>query len=458
MADSHKFPSPIHYEKEKASVLVSTKQNSSKTSVDPACERIWRKIDFFVLPVVVMFQLLSGLDRANLANARIAGLQEDLRMSDYQYTIALTITSVPFILTELPANLALRAVGPNLMLPTMLTLWGIVTTSQGFVSGYSELLACRFFLGLFEGAFSGLLAYGIVRMDGFGSRPGWAWIFILEGLFSILVGISTFFTLPRSPAHARFLNETEKDYVISQLRQTGAIGHNDDADSFSWQEVRQAFSRPQVLFLCVILFFTGAITSGLIFFTPSIVADLGYTRVDAQLYSVPPIVVAFFGSMISANVSDRFGARGLVIMFSALLKIVGFVVFLVSSSLHVKYGSLFLIVAGSHSAAPALLTWNANNTSPHTRRATAIAVGSIMTNTGGVLSTWLLGTLSSAPFYKKANITFLIFSILIFVMSGINIVYLSSQNRKKAMIRATTRRENEKPGLGDHSAWFIYNL
>lgn len=87
-------------------------------------------------------------DRTNFGNARVAGLQKDLKMTNKQYSIALTLTYVPYIAAELPSNLLLKVrnnivhrffspdlehqtVGPNLMLPTMLTLWGVVTTLQG---------------------------------------------------------------------------------------------------------------------------------------------------------------------------------------------------------------------------------------------------------------------------------------------------------------------------------------
>lgn len=104
-------------------------------------------------------------------------------MTNTQYSIALTVTYVPYIVAELPSNLMLKvrkflsailvemlvlttftahhqAIGPNLMLPTMLTLWGIVATLQGVVTTYSGLLACRFFLGLLEGGlFPGLVLY-----------------------------------------------------------------------------------------------------------------------------------------------------------------------------------------------------------------------------------------------------------------------------------------------------------
>ncbi|KAG6889070.1 hypothetical protein C0992_006499 [Termitomyces sp. T32_za158] len=444
-----------------------------ETVFDAKLDKVWRKVDIYVLPVVAMFYLLSFLDRTNLGNARVAGLQTDLKMNNYEYCVALTVTYIPYIIAELPSNLVLKAVGPNLLLPTMLTLWGIVTTLQGVVTTYQGLLACRFFLGLCEGgvfpglvlylsfwyprrqlqsrisaffstaslsgAFSGLLAYGIIRMNGVGHRPGWAWIFILEGLFTVLFGLSSFLTLPHSPGRARFLTEEEKEYVVARLRETGATGLQDEADSFSWNEIWKAFTLPHV-------------------FTPSILSGLGYTNVDAQLYSVPPFAAAFVVSIVVSYLSDRYGARGIVTIFSGILATIGFAMFYASHSPHIKYGSLFLSITGAYNGAPALSTWNANNTAPYTRRATAIAIGFIMTNSGGILATWLLGTLSPAPLYTKATLTLLIFSILMVVFSAMNIGYLASQNRKKATIRDTTSREDEALGLGDRSAWFPYSL
>lgn len=134
-------------------------------------------------------------------------------MTDYQYSFALTITYIPYIVVEIPASLVLKRIGANILLPTMVVLWGLTTALQGFMSSYKGLLAARFFLGLFEGgllpgimlvmsrfykrdqiqmrmallftaaslagAFSGLLASAIVGMDGRAGHKGWQWIFIL---------------------------------------------------------------------------------------------------------------------------------------------------------------------------------------------------------------------------------------------------------------------------------------
>lgn len=94
-------------------------------------------------------------------------------------------------------------------------------------------------------------------MDGIGNRPGWAWIFILEGLFTVLFGALTFLLLPRSPAHARFFNDQEKAYVMAKLKEDGSNGRDEDVDKFSWREVGQAFLLPQVWMLAIIFFCAG---------------------------------------------------------------------------------------------------------------------------------------------------------------------------------------------------------
>lgn len=131
------------------------------------------------------------------------------------------------------------------MMPTILTIWGIMVTLQGLVTSYAGLATVRALLGLVEGpmfpgivlylsffytreelalrvalffstaslsgAFSGLLAAAIENMDGIGGKAGWCWIFILEGLFSILMGLIGFFVVPATPRDSKFLNSEEKE-------------------------------------------------------------------------------------------------------------------------------------------------------------------------------------------------------------------------------------------------------
>ena len=88
-----------------------------------------------------IIDLLSFIDRVNIGNARVAGLQTDLKMSDYQYSLALMVTSISYVAVEIPAGLILKRVGANILLPTMAALLGLITTLQGLVTSYQGLLA-----------------------------------------------------------------------------------------------------------------------------------------------------------------------------------------------------------------------------------------------------------------------------------------------------------------------------
>lgn len=181
--------------------------------IDPVAEKLAvRRADWIILPSTFLYSFLSHLDRSNLGNARVAGLQDALEITDHQFSIALTITFVPYIAAELPVSLLLKNIGAHIIIPLLVTLWGVVTTCQGFIKNYRGLLAARFLIGAIEGglypalvlyvsnsyrrkeiqtrialfsataplsgAISGLLAYYLMQLDGVCKIPGWGWIFI----------------------------------------------------------------------------------------------------------------------------------------------------------------------------------------------------------------------------------------------------------------------------------------
>ncbi|KAK0445882.1 major facilitator superfamily domain-containing protein [Armillaria borealis] len=426
-----------------------------------SARRVWLKLDLFLLPVIAMFYFLSFLDRTNIGNARIAGLQRDLQMTNKQYSIALTVTYVTNLATELPSNLLLRVIG--------------------VVTSYGGLLACRFFLGVFEGgvfpglvlylthfyprskmttriaaffasaslsgAFSGILAYGIIRMDGVGGRAGWRWIFILEGAFTVAWGLMSYFLMPRDAMAARFLRPAEREYVTSQVAESGG-------ERFEWREVRKALVAPHVWIISVVFFFAGAVLFGLAFFTPSIVQSLGYTAARSQLMSVPPFATAFALSVVTAYLCDRFPVRGLVCIVTSIITLIGFIIFLTSSSAHTRYGSLFLSIPGVYAATPALASWNSSNSAPHVRRATAIAIAFILSSVGGILSTWLMGSLSTAPKYVLGTRVMVAFSGGMSVGSALCLGYFMLMNKKKRKMQG----QDVKGMDGDLAPSFVYLL
>jgi sugar phosphate permease len=384
--------------------------------VDRELERkALRKLDYAILPVMAMFYFLSFLDRANIGNARIAGLQKDLHMTDQQYQICLTVLYVPYIAAELPANLLLRKIGPKTLMPTLLTLWGIMVTLQGFVTSYEVLAMVRAFLGLLEGpmfpgivlylsgfytrkelslrlalffssaslsgAFSVLLAAAIQNMHGIGGKAGWAWIFILEGLFSVLMGIAGFFLVPSTPRGSKFLTDIEKDMIERRLEKDRPSINT--ADKFTPQEIFRSLKSPHVVLLFFIFFVKGTTLSGLALFLPSIVNQLGFSAAKTQLLSVGPFATTFFFTLISAYLSDRYKTRAIPTAIISTIAVVGYAVYLSAKDKYVAYGSLYLTVAGVYGSAPIISAWMANNSEPYYRRATSIAFGFVATNAVG---------------------------------------------------------------------------
>lgn len=470
-------------------------------TVDKAeIRRAIRKMDLTILPIMTMFYLLSFLDRANIGNARVAGLQKGLKMTDHQYQICITVTYVPYILAELPSNLLLRKVGPNILMPTILTIWGVIVTLEGLVKSFHGLVVARAFLGLVEGpmfpgivlylsgfytreelslriayffsaaslsgAFSGLLAAGISNMHGVGGKPAWAWIFILEGLFSVLMGLLSFYLVPATPRTSRFLSERQKEIIMERLERDRPFVN--PVDKFTLKQVFASMTSPHVILLFLVYFMGGTNLYGLALFLPSIVNSLGFSPNKSQLLSVGPFAAGFFVTVILAYLSDRFKTRAVPLVCVCLLSVAGYSTYLASTAKHTSYGALYLMVPGTYATTPVIAAWISNNSEPYYRRATSIALGFVATNAGGILSTWRYPS-KEGPKFRKTTIMNLIFAIGMISVAIINAVVLSYANKRKkdkrTEILAPFSTEKEPDGgvaawieLGDRHPDFRYVL
>ncbi|KAK2783281.1 hypothetical protein FQN53_009269 [Emmonsiellopsis sp. PD_33] len=451
------------------------------------------KLDFVLVPMMGMLYLLAFLDRANIGNARVAGLQKDLAINDRQYQTAITVTYVPYIAAELPSNLLIKKIGPRILLPTFCLLWGVATTLQSQVHNYSGLLACRFFLGLLEGglfpgivlylssfyrrhelqiriglffsaaalsgAFSGLLAAGIQNMEGIGKLRGWQWIFCLEGLFTVLFGVFSFFVLPNNPSQVPFFTADEVTHCTRRLALDTSFP---DTETITTTRVLSTFKDFHVLNICAILFCNGACLFGLAYFTPSIVQSLGYSPTNTQLLTVPPFATAFVVTMISAYLADRYKQRGLAAITTSLIALIGAAMTLNSRSVASRYSALFLLITGIYATAPSLISWVPNNSAGHVRRATAIAMAFVSTNTGGIVSTWIYPR-ESAPYYRFAAEFNLALIVITIVLCGVQVGWLRRLNgRKRTAAEQVLARvsELELSGqlemLGDKHPEYVY--
>lgn len=172
------------------------------------------------------------------------------------------------------------------------------------------------------GAFSGLLAYGIAHMNGVAGLAGWQWIFILEGILTVVVAIIAYFTLYDFPETASFLTAEEKAFVVYRLKyqaQVAAAKAGDSSggrqmmvaqtDEFKWKYVRSAFLDWQIWVNIFVYWGIVCPLYGISLFLPTIIRALGYRSSTAQLLTVPIYVTAACFAVGFAWLSDRKGVR-----------------------------------------------------------------------------------------------------------------------------------------------------
>ncbi|EJD54226.1 MFS general substrate transporter [Auricularia subglabra TFB-10046 SS5] len=436
--------------------------------------RILRKVDLNVLPIATLMYLMSFLDRGNIGNAKIAGLTTDLKLSPQQYAVAVSMIYASYVTFEIPSNLLLKKLTPSKWLPSICLAWGIVTVMTGLVHNYPSLVAIRLILGFVEsglfpgmafyltlwyprhslflrfglffsaatlaGAFGGLLARALNAMNGQAGLEGWRWIFIVEGILTCIIALAAYFLVPNSPAHARFLTDTEKDKLI-------AILHHDSArenQAFSWAEVRSAFKSLQVWIAALICITIAMPTFSFALFIPSIIQQLGFTGTNnnhAQLMTVPPYAVGFVCTIAAAALSDHKRHRAGFLLGSIVVGMVGYAILISASHDNVRYGGTFMTAAGIFTATALNVPWLSNNLPGHSRRAAGSALQLAVGQIGGIAGAYLYPD-TDAPRYLTGHAACLGSLGLAALATVAQYLHLRHENHK--LDAAQAAREAEK--------------
>ncbi|KAL7892009.1 MFS general substrate transporter [Trichoderma sp. SZMC 28014] len=387
-------------------------------------QSLLRKLDARLLPGVGILYLLSFLDRSNVGNARIEGMVNDLHMTGNQYLTGLTIYFIGYVLFEVPCNIILKKTSPRLWLPTLTIAWGVVATLLGVVQNLPGFLVARFFLGVTEsglfpgvvfylsmwykrkerqyrislffsaaslaGAFGGILAFGIAKMRGIVWSNGWRWIFILEGIATVIIATTAYWFIENYPDTAKFLTKTEKELIKTRLAADCDAMIKED---FNWAAVREAVSDPSC-WLYSLGFHTMSLPLyTLSLFLPTIISNLGYTAAKAQLLTIPPYALAFVTTVGVAIASEKLGKRALFMAGSSITAAIGYIILLANadpvSRPGLSYAGTFFAAAGIYPATALVLSWPAINVSGQTKRAIANAMQISIGNLGAVMGTQL---------------------------------------------------------------------
>ncbi|KAH7066763.1 major facilitator superfamily domain-containing protein [Paraphoma chrysanthemicola] len=418
------------------------------------------KMDIRLLPILALLFLCSFIDRTNVGNAKILGLEKDIGINDHQYAIGLCVFYATYIASELPSNLVLKKMSPKIWLPLLTAVWGVLTMCLGFVRSFSSFVTVRALLGVAEGgllpgmvlylshfyrrnelalrigifytaaslsgAFGGLLARGLNAIGPAGGLEGWRWIFIIEGLLTVLVGVISALFLPNAIESARFLTSLEKDIARHRLDQ-----QNSALEPFDWKEVKRGVFNLQVWLSATAYFaiLCGLYSFGL--FLPTIVNN-GFAKDanEAQLWTVIPYAVAAFFTVITAFLSDRLALRGPVMLVTLPIAIIGYGVISQTTNPKIQYGMTFLMATGMYASVPCILSWNSNNSAGHYKRATTSALQLAIANCGGFVASFVYQK-KEAPQFRKSHSIMLGLLCAAWVLVAANVGWVWKLNRDK---------------------------
>ncbi|OJD35965.1 vitamin h [Diplodia corticola] len=447
----------------------STPRDSERQSAepfDPSIERrILRKLDFQVVPLLCILFLISFIDRSNVANAKIQGMEEDLNLHGNQYNIAVWIFTLAYVIFGVPANLVFKKFGPK-TLSLMMLFWGITVIGQGVTRSAGGLIACRFLEGIMEagfvpgcayligsyykkdeflkrytwffsaaiaaGAFNGLLATLISKMDGVGNYEGWRWIFIIEGLITVVFSFCSIFWIVPFPEKSTMFTPEEKAVLLTRIVEDGGLVRHDKLNPRRFIKYMLDWK----IWLCV-LSYLGAEenAASVVSFQPSILKGLGYTSTQAQIHSIPIYAASFAFSLTCAYLSERLGQRYLFGILGSLTSLAGLAVELAQPrDANIRYMGMFFVTAGPYLTMPITVVWCAINVGKGYKRTVAFACVIALGNCGAFVASNVFIT-AEAPQYRTGFATNMAFITLSVVSQSALYVGLRVENARRERTR-----------------------
>jgi len=330
-----------------------------------------------LIPLLFLCYVIAYIDRINVGFAKLQ-LQEALGVAPDQFATAFGFGAGIFFwgyfIFEVPSNLALARVGARIWIARIMIVWGIVSSAFMFLKGATMFYALRFLLGAAEaGFFPGVLLYftywyparerakvialfaiggvmaGVVgspingailqNMHDVGGLKGWQWLFLLEGIPSVLLGLVVLMILPNRPQDSPWLTVREKKWIADRLANDPAAVESSERHS-----LKHAFTSPLVYLFCLIYLTMNVGAYGFEMWAPSIITQLsgGSPQMVGWLNAIPYFTAGVMMFVISHN-SDRTGERRLHIALCAFVATIGFAI--AANSKNPVWGMVGLVIA-----------------------------------------------------------------------------------------------------------------
>lgn len=449
-----------------------------------------RKVDLRLIPMLVIIYILNYIDRNNISAARLRGVEQDLKLTDSDYQLTLSILYIGtlqlvihfswltrgYILMQVPSNLLLHKIGrPSIYLPICIIIWGTISGLTSLAQNSRQIVIIRFFLGFVEAAFfpgalyvmsrfytkkeystrvtllyagsilsnafGGLIAAGILsRMEGVRGIRAWRWLFIIEGALTVFFGFVAFAVLPDFPENTRWLTAEERIIAVRRAR-------NDMAQEVQPDDVEVSSSRAVIMALgdikvWILAFMLTAAVVGLSFnaFFPTLTQSLGYSTTVTLLLTAPPWAFAYIVMLGNALHADKTGERTIHVIWPFILAIVGLIIAISTRVIGAQYVALFLM-AQAYAGFVVILAWISNSVPyPPAKRAVALAFVNAFSQLGNVAGSYVFPARWGPSYHQSFGICMAMFA----TASVLAVVYRFYLVRENAKIHSSNKDAQNK--------------
>ncbi|KAI7888259.1 major facilitator superfamily domain-containing protein [Mucor mucedo] len=458
--------------------------NHSITPEDTSLEekKILKSLDIHMMPLFCIFYFVDFLDRANIGNATLAGIQDDLHLTPAQLSTAISAFYITYIIFEVPSNMVLKRTNAVMWLSSIMLLWGFMTVIMAFAHNFAGLLVCRLLLGAAEsgyvpgilymmskvyrprefglrvallicmssiaGIVSGPIAYGTSFLEGKGGLHGWQYLFIIEGIPTVILSVISFFYLFDDVQKVPWLSVRQKA-LHQQYTQTPK-----GQGSSTWVCFVKSLKDWKTTMFSVVYFLNAITVVSCQVFIPTIIDGFGFPVLTSQLLSAPPYVMQTVMIIAGGYMADKYtNKRGVLMATGFFIAAVGYMLLIVLESRWSRYASLFVIASGIGLQAPANVGWSSINFPDLEIRVIAVAIVVMVGNSGGIVSSYLY-PLSDGPHYYFGNIFNLVCGVIGALWSGLTSYLLYRENKKMDRqyqeFGSETGRDNGQEEEGQH--------
>ncbi|GAA5850520.1 hypothetical protein JCM8547_001901 [Rhodosporidiobolus lusitaniae] len=408
--------------------------------------KVIRKIDFKILGWILVMFLALDIDRGNMANGTADNLLNDLGLTQADYNLGNTLSKIGFLTAELPSQMIGKKLGVDIWLPMQLCIFSVFAFAQFWMQGRASFLALRFLIAFFQGGFipdcilylsyyytkfelplrlaffwtinyaasllTAFLAVGLLKMRGIGGYAGWRWMFLIEGLFTLLIGVASFFLLPPGPSQTKsriapngYFTENEVKIIVNRVvrddPQKGTM-HNRQALTFKLlgKSIMDYDLWPMYLI---------ALTFGLPgvplsqYFQLSM-KRLGFSTVMANLLSVPNTVISIVNLLLLTMLSEFVNSRAWVASIENWWFLPFFIVLrVVQNPKPWVYFTLATLVLGFPYAHALQVAWCSRNAGSVRTRTVSASLYNMFVQASSIIGSNIYQAGDSPPFYPRGN-------------------------------------------------------